>query len=319
MIRSGITLTDDSPKFTRNQQAGQQSPERSDLSVNDPESILRLLEARLKLSSGGATREGGVSEKETIPACATRPVSQRDAVEYTPTPMVIEGAVESTRHWDDGGYGFERKTKASPASVVTRPMPVVQRRSGNDDSASQLLPDERNPESSISYHAPRRPPESIDPPTPLVSFSVAPEYDPRAPTKPRVRRVSTRPPVPLFSGRDRMLVWGMVLGGGFVAAIVVLVHRLAPSRQVGAEPFDGLRNSAALFSAKSSPAIAAPIELTLPTGTPVPSTKQPVVDAGIAVKREVSAASSASVRVRKAASQQVNQSATDKSSTLWIE
>jgi hypothetical protein len=77
------------------------------------------------------------------------------------------------------------------------------------------------------YHPPRTPPPSIAPPPVASSFSVAPQYDPKAPTRPRARRNTSVPSPPLLFGLDRMLVWGLVLGGLFVAVIVVIVHQLA--------------------------------------------------------------------------------------------
>ncbi|HEY5958748.1 MAG TPA: hypothetical protein VIV60_19440 [Polyangiaceae bacterium] len=84
----------------------------------------------------------------------------------------------------------------------------------------------RDSAAHAAYHGPRTPPTSIAPPPAESSFSVASEYDPKAPTKPKVRRNTSVPPAPLLFGMDRMLVWGLVLGGTFVAAIVVIVHQL---------------------------------------------------------------------------------------------
>jgi hypothetical protein len=122
----------------------------------------------------------------------------------------------------DRGVGGQRNDKSPEPSTdlpETLELPVVAR----VPTVTTPLPAE-----SISYHPPRKPPNSVAPPPPAATISVAPEYDPRAPTKPRVRRISSQPPEVLLFGLDRMLVWGMLLGGLFVAIVFILVHRLAP-------------------------------------------------------------------------------------------
>lgn len=78
----------------------------------------------------------------------------------------------------------------------------------------------------VEYHAPRPPPSSATPPKLEASVCVATDFDPKAPTQPRIPR-SSLPASPMLLGLDRMLIWGMLLGGLFVAIIVVIVNQVA--------------------------------------------------------------------------------------------
>lgn len=238
---SGITLVDDSakPKETPPSEPpsalGETLSDARESYGNDPDSVLKLLDARLKL------REAGVSGM-------LEPGRRSEApLEMTPTPMVLDDSeVASRRGRSEAGFGhlkFDRMTPTPPEPLSVRRVREMQRNAGNLSHSLQPVElaadaivkggsndvgrESDNP--PVSYHPPRPPPPSIAPPAPAASISVANEYDPRAPTKPKVRRASTLPPAPQLLGLDRMLVWGMVLGGLFVAVVVVLVHKLAPA------------------------------------------------------------------------------------------
>lgn len=168
--------------------------------------------------------------------------SNGELQEMTPTPMVVGAPVESL------SSGVV-KAKAAASGRLTNGDNAVNAASGfasarSDDAvdgavlerSSQGESSAMQPEGCCpveharangSYHPPRIPPSSMVPPPAAASFSVASEYDPRAPTKPKLRRNTSAPPPPLLFGLDRMLVWGLVLGGLFVAAIVIIVHQLA--------------------------------------------------------------------------------------------
>ena len=250
---------------------------------------------------------------------AMRAASQREAVELTPTPMVIGEIVESVRRGVVGGHDIDRVPRPSQELPVTREMPIVERASARVALAPPATINQQNLAFPISYHPPRKPPSSVIPPAPEVSFSVAPEYDPRAPTKPRVRRVSTRPPPPLLFGLDRMLVWGMVLGGLFVAAVVVLVHRLAPSESNESDRGDRSRNATPLASGKPWSEPSSRVEQTVPSSDTIGSAAPPAHDAGVVVKRGGSSVSSTK-SVRSGVPQQPGQKpTTDKRAKIWIE
>lgn len=189
--------------------------ETMDLSSGDPESVLHLLQARLRL--GNVEGQGCTLEPFASTGLAEGVASSCAPPEMTPTPMTVSQEGDST---------------GTPAPVTsstpTPPEPLLRmRRAVMSALRESSSPNDPSGEPSLSYHPPRPPPESLVPPTPSASISVAPEYDPKAPTKPRFRRVSTVPAPPLLLGLDRMLVWGLVLGGLFVAITVVLVHHVA--------------------------------------------------------------------------------------------
>jgi hypothetical protein len=211
---------------------------------DDADSIVRLLKARLvEPTPSGFAGTSSATDPRLAPKAA-----KQDQPEMTPTPMVVGAAVERARVSDiyrqqnsalrstigmpDGaapggaapGKATNRSSGAVPidAGIILRGAaacvtPVAgQLSSGSDDATA--------------YQPPRAPPNSVAPPAAASTFSVAPEYDPRAPTKPKVRRRSSAPPSPppLLFGLDRMLVWGLILGGLFVGLIVVIVHQLVP-------------------------------------------------------------------------------------------
>jgi hypothetical protein len=208
-IRLGLVLDDHSSKQDRGGDGGANSDRRGahdDLAAraNDADEILRLFNARMGI------------EKPSSPSQAPRPLpssieSNAKGVarhlEMTPTPMVVGVSAPATL----SGHSHARAPNDSDHEAEAFDIGDASRR----DSSGY-----------VAYHAPRTPPTSVAPPPAESTFSVAPEYDPKAPTKPRVRRNTSVPPAPLLFGMDRMLVWGLVLGGTFVAAIVVLVHRL---------------------------------------------------------------------------------------------
>jgi hypothetical protein len=281
-------LVDDSTKLTRQPQAGQLPPDNIDLSRKASESVLRTIDARIGLTNGIVAQ---VSSSSTALAASLR-------ADTKPSRPVREASVS-------GSAKFRRGDDKSSV--------------GNGTLAFFTAADEPTAEQPISYHPPRKPPESVVPPAPSVSFSVAPEYDPRAPTRPRVRRSSLRPPpVSQTFGLDRMLVWGMLLGGVFVAVVVMLVYRLAPVKPSEREQKERLLSTNSSFSTKSLP----------------PSTQQP--DSATTIASSVSSAtltvdkasrtgkprapSSSPLRGRSTSFQQARQSTSNGGATsLWIE
>jgi hypothetical protein len=196
--------------------------------------VLKLFDERVRLG-GGATSPNEPDASADMPPSSKRgQVVSFDALDLTPMPSTIEQAIEEGRAQVDGAEGgAERMTPTPPEPLSYRRIAAARQRAALASAAqlSDSVPTEaeRTTQRALSYHPPRIPPESQAPPPPETSISVAKEYDPHAPTKPRVRRASTLPPPPALFGLDRMLVWGMVLGGLFVAAVIVLVNKLAPS------------------------------------------------------------------------------------------
>lgn len=119
----------------------------------------------------------------------------------------------------------------------------------------------------VEYHPPRPPPSAVTPPRLEASFSVASDYDPKAATQPRIPR-SSMPANPMLLGLDRMLIWGMLLGGLFVAVIVVIVNQVALTRPRPAAPEEVQReihaSQPAHVSASNQPA-------TLGSAAPTPA------------------------------------------------
>lgn len=219
----------------------------------DSDAILGLLEARLELSASSATelvRSGGVPTSSGRDSASDNAegTSLREPMEMTPTPMVVASATEGTPAVPQARYlGVQAALERAKRSAATTPRdglvwrePIPRARiaddgeGGGEGTAAMAPPFSReNAEVSLpgqpEYYPPRQPPTSIAPPPVTSSFSVAPQYDPKAPTRPKARRNTSLPPPPLLFGLDRMLVWGLVLGGLFVAVIVVIVHQLALS------------------------------------------------------------------------------------------
>jgi hypothetical protein len=231
-------LVDDSSKSNRVSEHGRSRPassssERSDFMPTDPGAVLKLFDERLKLDGvAAAARASGPPSEAPVPSSRRPQVASFDALDLTPMPATIEQAIEEVRGRRGPGDCASERLRSTP------PEPLSCRRiaaTWNGEASAEHLSDaalaaaERTTQRALSYHPPRHPPGSQAPPPPETSISVAKEYDPRAPTKPRVRRSSTVPPPPALFGLDRMLVWGMVLGGLFVAAVIVLVNKLAPS------------------------------------------------------------------------------------------
>lgn len=277
-------------------------PEEFDAARADADSILKLLKARLELPdmaqsdalpAGGRGATGNpYAEEGKLDAVGS---GVRDSIEMTPAPMVVASAIDGTptaphasardvriaadrtsgskleaaaesssERWIDSG-----RTPGAAGAVATI---------GGDEprgtyAASSDL--DTKAHGQVEYHSPRKPPTSIVPPPAAPSFSVAPQYDPKAPTRPKVRRNPSSPPPPLLFGLDRMLVWGLVLGGLFVAVIVVIVHQLAlPSvprtenaatsserdsaTQAGAGPLTPQGESTALEGQDGEPAATVP-------------------------------------------------------------
>jgi len=150
----------------------------------------------------------------------------------TPAPVVVEERTTLDGSGSDEQFGVDRQTPTPPEPISRRRTQLARPNSSSSAAHAERETATEVGEPGISYHPPHRPPASVSPPAPTATFSVAPEYDPRAPTKPKFRRGSTvPPPPPLLFGLDRMLVWGMVLGGIFVASIIILVHKLTPAGQ----------------------------------------------------------------------------------------
>jgi hypothetical protein len=257
MIKQGPPLVDDSSKRTRGKGEGLQ-PVGDPLSANldarqeEADSILKLLNARLELPD---LADGDLVHQPSSAAStgASRAASEVDAdrtawtepSEMTPTPMVVANAHDgmpvdpasrspgkppalglarrglavdegAARSYVDSALGFALVDASSDVRGLD-----LGSKQADDRSSSQ------SPASHAEYHPPRKPPTSVAPPPAAETISVASEYDPRAPTKPKVRRNSSVPPHPLWFGLDRMLIWGMILGGLFVAAIIIIVHQLA--------------------------------------------------------------------------------------------
>lgn len=271
-------MIDDSSGRPRGERDGEM-PNGTPLSVEAPsvprdaDSLHRLLEARLGLSDLRQTplveagRLGLPRERSMPPAVQSgRGRSAPDPQEMTPTPMVVGAISESAPTKPKPSVNVERRVTAalrvgsSPDPGVTPPVTPsakMDRSSVTVDDSTAQAPKCRDLRSEVdgvstvgstqghsSYHPPCIPPSSVVPPPDAASVSVASEYDPKAPTKPRVRRNSSGPPPPLLFGLDRMLVWGLVLGGLFVAAIVVIVLQFAltsanRSGRIATQPLDG--------------------------------------------------------------------------------
>jgi hypothetical protein len=225
---------------------------REGSSSSGPESVLNLRDIRSTNPSEQDVSAGANPRTESSTHRTMRPTAMRDATEMTPTPMVL-GAPRESRQLDLRGPPSDRLPTPSHELPITRETPVMERASGRELVRPGEPTGSDETTQPISYHPPRKPPTSIVPSRPAASFSVAPEYDPRAPTKPRVRRVSTRPPPPLLFGLDRMLVWGLVLGGLFVAVVFVLVHRLAPKLSTSHSARDGESRSVRENTSNGSP------------------------------------------------------------------
>ncbi len=168
-------------------------------------------------------------------------------MEMTPTPMVVASTTEGTPAVPQARYqGVQAALERAKRSAAMTPRDGLAWRDpipragiadgdGSCDGAAAKTPAFSRESAEVSlpaqveYYPPRQPPTSIAPPPVTSSFSVAPQYDPKAPTRPKARRNTSVPPPPLLFGLDRMLVWGLVLGGLFVAVIVVIVHQLALS------------------------------------------------------------------------------------------
>jgi hypothetical protein len=208
-------LVDDSSKPIRGEGEGlrpEGAPASLDFegSSDKADSILRLLKARLELpdlSPSGSMRVGGhaASVDPSLSTAGTEHarIPGAEPLEMTPTPMVADsGPAQGAAA--ENSWGSNANAMASDDPVGSETMVA-----------------------HSEYHPPRKPPTSVAPPPVGASFSVATEFDPKAPTKPKVRRTTVPPPALLF-GTDRMLVWGLVLGGLFVALIVVIVRQLVP-------------------------------------------------------------------------------------------
>jgi len=191
--------------------------------------------------ASSATRGSGRSNDDIEINVAT---SQHDSMELTPAPMVVASSRDGTptaprvlpqrvRHPTEQS-GFDSPVLLRADRCDARDPEQVRPRAKVEDP--DVLGSELNSlkYKQAEYHPPREPPTSVVPPPAPATFSVAPQYDPKAPTRPKVRRNTSAPPPPLLFGLDRMLVWGLVLGGLFVAVIVILVRQLAlPSPGTG--------------------------------------------------------------------------------------
>lgn len=130
---------------------------------------------------------------------------------------------------------FEARQRLSSAPTISTheltPSPMVLATGaasapGVRPSATDEIRDSLNPLSISAYHPPKTPPGLEAVPTlERTSVRVAAEYDPKAPTRRRLRRPSTHPP-PTMSA-ERWLVQGILLGGLFVAVVIVLAHQIS--------------------------------------------------------------------------------------------
>ncbi|MGC4070514.1 MAG: hypothetical protein QM784_38780 [Polyangiaceae bacterium] len=260
-------MVDDSSKSNRLSEQGSLRPassssERGDPMPTDPSAVLKLFDERLRLGGSGiSSAEPDAAIESPVSSSKRQQVVSFDALDLTPMPSTIEQAIEEGRGRVRNSDGsVERMTPTPPEPLSYRRIAAARQREAlalpecKSDSATTA--EERTTQRALSYHPPRHPPESQAPPPPETSISVAKEYDPHAPTKPRVRRASTLPPPPALFGLDRMLVWGMVLGGLFVAAVIVLVNKLAPSG--GATAREGVSGGQVLQLPPSDLPTAAP-------------------------------------------------------------
>lgn len=172
--------------------------------------------------------------------------------ELTPVPMVVcDGGVSEDTSESEAKSDESSVSVAVTEDVIWRGSSTVTvggfswRREVLPTDAESDAPDSaREPDvgsaeaSHAEYYPPRPPPSSTAPEEAQPSFSVASDFDPKAPTQPKIARASRVPTTPFLFGLDRMLVWGLVLGGLFVAIIVVIVNQVAliHPRRTGAAP-----------------------------------------------------------------------------------
>lgn len=209
----------------------------------DPSQVLELFCARVALGTDARTASARESPEPNSPPPQWPEASSESfpiaGVECTPTPMVLGSNTESLLL-----PAVKRaccRSYPDEDAIPTPPEPHSQRRRAGSlpsvpdaeqpPSASVLATDRAIAEPverpRYSYHPPKTPPGML-PPTPIIRerISVVPECDPHAPTRPRMRRGSSLPPPPT-AGRERMLLLGLVMGGLFVA-VMVLVQQLWP-------------------------------------------------------------------------------------------
>lgn len=166
-----------------------------------------------------------------------------------------------------------------------------------------------NPLFNAAYFPPKTPPglEAIVV-SECESVRVAPEYDPKAPTRRRLRRPSTVPPRPSISGR--LLIPGLLIGGLFVALVMVVVQRLIAT--VESAPSSDRPNQAL----HSGPVPAAPV----PAGQGVgPGLASSTWVAPMAPSGDAEAPRPSSAAGRATAVPSANRSSPRDTKRLWIE
>lgn len=150
--------------------------------------------------------------------------------ELTPSPMVVCEASSSSNASPPSSISIaENEDFVWRGSSLECGIGVWRSQPPDDEECTGEIP--RSPDADgaatrhVEYHAPRPPPSSVTPPKLEASVCVATDFDPKASTQPRIPR--SIPASPMLLGLDRMLIWGMLLGGLFVAVIVVIVNQVA--------------------------------------------------------------------------------------------
>ncbi len=234
-------------------------------------------------------KEGGdLLPGAELPPCSVAAHSDEgdpQAVEPTPTPMVI-GPCTETEHLPRV-MGRVLRGCRDEDTIPTPPEPHSQRRrlpsrSSISDTAPSLgraLP--------ASYHPPKTPPRLVERPRgPRVSVSVVPECDPRAPTRPRMRRKSSIPP-PQPQARPIPHPWLWALLGllGVVAVFTFrwVINAPEPANQASFEGrVRGTTNDGRIPASGEAPLLSVPVSVR--SGNPEARPEQPdtaSVDAGL--------------------------------------
>ncbi len=218
----------------------------------DAHEVLALVRARLALPAvppSGFTAEERLAQARAPittpydvtpapvvvgPDSSTRhPISARDAIELsmaeTPPEPLMRRRSSAPRSWVDEENVEEGDSAAEPRFLGLGELQRAESQRGGALAPSALASTSSSP-GSPSYQPPRKPPalQLLLQTQEHLSVRVAAEYDPRAPTLPKVRR-RVEAPRARWSYGDHWLVGGLLAGGLFVAGVVVVVHRLALS------------------------------------------------------------------------------------------